>query len=156
MSEALKLPPRIKVLEALGSLADGRMEVINDKEARVVSSDGSRTYMVYVDVGRREVDSTDNGTVYRGYVGYPIIAVLMHKGLLPRDPELEGKLKGLPWKKLNEEYKNYAKVMEVIFRERGIDEMKANKYIDLVLGQLRRMRLKRVHKYEVAGGESEE
>ncbi len=49
-STYLRMPPRIKVLEALGALADGRVEVINDKEALVKSSDGTRTYKVYVDV----------------------------------------------------------------------------------------------------------
>ncbi|WP_243666379.1 hypothetical protein [Vulcanisaeta sp. JCM 16159] len=41
-STYLRMPPRIKVLEALGALADGRVEVINDKEAVVKSSDGTR------------------------------------------------------------------------------------------------------------------
>ncbi|GAB6947335.1 hypothetical protein JCM16161A_14650 [Vulcanisaeta sp. JCM 16161] len=141
------MPPRIKVLEALGALADGRVEVINDKEAVVRSSDGTRVYKVYVDVSRREVDSTDNGTVHRGYVGYPIISFLMVKRLLPINEELMNSLKGIPWRKLNEEYKSYAKVMDVIIKDRGLSEGEVNKYIDQVLSMLRRMNLKRVQRY---------
>ncbi|MCG2863184.1 MAG: hypothetical protein L7G98_01250 [Vulcanisaeta sp.] len=147
MSEYLRLPPRIKVLEALGALADGRVEVLGDKEAIVRSSDGTRTYRVYLDVSRREVDSTDNGTVHRGYIGYPIIAFLMMKGLLPVNEELMKSLRGIPWRKLNEEYKNYAKVIDVIIKERKLDENAVNKYIDQVMAMLRRMNLKRVQKY---------
>ncbi|ADY02022.1 MAG: hypothetical protein ACP5GZ_04880 [Vulcanisaeta sp.] len=150
-SNYLKTPPRIKVLEALGALADGRVEEVNEKEALVRSSDGTRTYKVYVDISRREVDSTDNGTIYRGYVGYPIISFLMTKRLLPINEKLMQSLRGIPWKKLNEEYKNYAKVMEVIIKDRELNETEVNKYIDQVLSVLRRMNLKRVQKYhEVA------
>ncbi|GAB6943902.1 hypothetical protein [Vulcanisaeta sp. JCM 14467] len=152
-STYLKTPPRIKVLEALGALADGRVEVINDKEAVVRSSDGTRMYKVYVDVSRREVDSTDNGTVHRGYVGYPIISFLMIKKLLPVNERLMQSLKGVPWRKLNEEYKSYARVMEVIIRDRGLNEDEVNKYIDQVLSMLRRMGLKRTQRYnEVVEG----
>ncbi|MGC8544060.1 MAG: hypothetical protein ACP5NQ_08965 [Vulcanisaeta sp.] len=147
MSSPLRTPPRIKVLEALGAIADGRVEVLSDKEAVVKSSDGSRTYRVYVDVSRREVDSTDNGTVHRGYVGYPIISFLMIKKLLPINDKIATSLKGVPWRKLNEEYKNYAKVMEIIIKERNLNENEVNKYIDQVLSLLRRMGLKRIQKY---------
>lgn len=151
-STILRAPPRIKVLEALGgAIADGRIEVVNENEALVRSSDGTRTYKVYVDVSRREVDSTDNGTVYRGYVGYPIVSFLMIKKLLPINENLMQSLRGIPWKKLNEEYKNYAKVMEVIIRDRRLNEIEVNKYIDQVLSVLRRMNLKRIQRYnEVA------
>ncbi|WP_069807108.1 hypothetical protein [Vulcanisaeta thermophila] len=149
MSE-LRMPPRIKVLEALGAIADGRVQVINDNEALVKSSDGTREYRVYVNVGSREVDSTDNGTVHRGYVGYPIIAFLMKKGLLPVNEELAGKLRGVPWRKLNEEYKNYARVMEAIISERGLDRDEVDRYINMVMARLRRMNLRRVAKYNEA------
>jgi len=45
VSAFLRLPPRIKVLEALGAISDGRIEVLNDKEAIVRSSDGTRMYL---------------------------------------------------------------------------------------------------------------
>jgi len=116
----LRLPPRIKVLEAAGAIGDGRVEVWDDDggvwRGRVVSSTGERVYRVAVllEDGRGRAYSDDNGTRLRGYVGYPIIAVLMLKGVLPRDPEVERALAGVAWKRLNEKYKRYWLVEKIV------------------------------------------
>ncbi|MEL9990891.1 MAG: hypothetical protein QXP98_10200 [Thermoproteus sp.] len=141
----MRLPPRIKVLEALSALADGRVKLLSDKDAEVVSSDGSRIYRVHVDVGRRTAYSDDNGTMYRGYVGYPILSFLMARGLLPVDQKLGEALRGIPWRKLNEEYKKYEVVMQIIkaeLREKGISEEEVERYIDLVLSHLKKLNLR--------------
>nr|KJR73535.1 MAG: hypothetical protein TU35_05230 [Thermoproteus sp. AZ2] len=141
----MRLPPRIKVLEALGAIADGRIELRGDNEAVVTSSEGDRRYRVYVDVARRVAYSDDNGTIYRGYVGYPIISLLMLKGVLPIDEQLKGALRGIPWRRLNEQYKRYEAVMELLKRElseKGIEPSRVDKYIDLVLAELKRLGLK--------------
>ena len=110
----LVLPPDIKVLEACGALGDGRVELHDMGKiyaAIVASSGGERTYRVVV---RRVTDNTieaysnDNGTIYRGYIGYPIISVLMLLGLLPRNTEIESALRGINWRELNERYKRYS------------------------------------------------
>lgn len=140
----LRMPPRIKVLEAAGSIADGRIK----REGglyRVVSSEGEvRVYTVKIDGTR--VDSDDNGTVYRGYVGYPIIAALMVEGRLPYDPRIGGALRGIKWKRLNEEYKNYS-VVEGLVKEKaaaaGVDPAELDRYIERVLGELRRLGLEK-------------
>ncbi len=126
-STRLSLPPRIKVLEALGALADGRVRKESENFFSVVSSDGSRTYRVYVErVGQREFRacSTDNGTVFRRYVGYPIISVMMLLGYLRRDLEVEKALSSIPWRRLNETLKKYAlvenEVMKVV-SSRGVN-----------------------------------
>ncbi|MEB2836502.1 MAG: hypothetical protein GSR80_001669 [Desulfurococcales archaeon] len=122
----LRRPPRIKVLEAAGALGDGRVILTSSQPglvvARVVSSDASREYQVVV--SRRgpsvlHVYSNDNGTVYRGYVGYPIIAVMMVAGILPRDSGVEDSLKGIPWRELNEKFKKYSLVEEYIRKSLG-------------------------------------
>ncbi len=136
---ALRLPPRIKILEALGALADGRVDVLNDKKAMVRSSDGSRSYNVYIDLQNNEVFSDDNGTKFRGYIGYPIIAFLMIKGFLPYDEKLAKALAGIPWRELNERYKNYAVVEEIvkdIVKRRGIEESYVDNFISIVLKRL--------------------
>ena len=40
-----KLPPRIKIFEALGAISDGRIK-INGNTAKVVSSSGNKEYSV--------------------------------------------------------------------------------------------------------------
>ncbi len=142
----MRLPPRIKVFEALGAIADDRVKILDEKRAKVVSSTGEREYDVCVNLEERKAFSTDNGTRFRGYVGYPIIAVLMLKGVLPFDKELAEALKGIPWKHLNEKYKKYAKVMELIFKEleeKGIPRERAEKFIDEVMKKLEELRLRK-------------
>ncbi|MCU7786829.1 hypothetical protein ODS41_02650 [Pyrobaculum sp. 3827-6] len=136
----LRLPPRIKVLEALGALADGRVRVLAPGRCEVVSSEGDKTYTVYVAGGYAY--SNDNGTVHRGYVGYPILACLMAEGALPVDRELAERLRGIPWKRLNEQFKKYEEVMRFIYAERGIDRARAESYIASVLGEVEKLRLR--------------
>lgn len=140
----LRQPPRIKALEALAAVADGRVERLGDRAFIVRSSDGSRLYRVYVDPERGVAYSDDNGTRLRGYIGYPIIAALILMGLLPRDDELAEALRGIPWRRLNEELKRYALVIErvkEIVRERGVDPARVDRYMEEVSRALRRIRL---------------
>jgi len=140
----LRMPPRIKVLEAASSVADGRVKKQGDSY-RVVSSSGEvRVYTVSITDSK--VKSDDNGTVYRGYVGYPIIAVLMVEGRLQYNTRIGEALRGIPWKKLNDQYKNYAAVEQIANRkasEAGITSDEIDKYVDLVLMELKSLKLER-------------
>ena len=141
----LRLPPRIKVLEALGAIADGRIKIIDEHRAQVVSSEGDRVYDVYVDLSKGQVYSNDNGTKYRGYVGYPIIALLMIKGVIPFYRDVAEALKGIPWRELNEKYKKYAIVESIvkdIARKRGISPSYIDLVISRVMSKLKTLRLK--------------
>ena len=92
----LKLPPRIKILEALGCISDKRIKILSENACKITSSTGEREYLVIIENER--VYSNDNGTVYRKYVGYPIIAFLMVKGKLPFSKKVSEGLKGVKWK----------------------------------------------------------
>ncbi len=140
----LALPPRIKVLEALGAVAGGRVEVLSEKEARVRSSEGNRVYRVLVDLESGEVDSDDNGTVYRNYIGYPIIAFLMKLGRLQYDEEVGKALADIRWRTLNEAYRSYRLVEREVartLRSSGIDWPRVETLMDGVLRELKGMRL---------------
>jgi hypothetical protein len=140
----LSLPPRIKVFEALGAIADGRVNVIDDKRCRVVSSEGNRTYEVYVDLEKGLAYSNDNGTMYRSYIGYPIISFLMMKNVVPFDPDIALKLKDIKWKILNENYKKYSLVEEHVkrlFASRGGNVEMLEKLVAEVLRGLRNLTL---------------
>lgn len=100
-----KLPPKIKIYEALGALADKRVEVKEDK-VTVISSDGSKKYTVLYEPTPNAITANDNGSYWQGYVGYPAIALLMHLGKLPYDIRLSKTLSGIPWKEINTKYKN--------------------------------------------------
>lgn len=142
MKKVLRLPPRIKVLEALGAISDGRVEV-RGNQAFVTSSSGERTYRVIMSSDGR-VYSDDNGTHYKGYIGYPIIAFLMIKGILPFDKKLSESLAGIPWKKLNETYKKYAIVEEIVLRsieEKGVSRQAVIDFINIVMKKLSNLKL---------------
>lgn len=143
MLKRLRLPPRIKILEALGAIADGRVKVISENEIEVVSSSGERVYRVrYNDDGR--VYSNDNGTYYKGYIGYPIIALLMLKKILPFDERIAKALAGIPWKQLNEVYKKYAIVEQIVLRkaeEKGVPRQAVLDFINIVMKKLSSLKL---------------
>ncbi len=138
------MPPRVKVLEALGAVAGGRVEVLSEREARVRSSEGDRVYQVFVDLESGEVRSDDNGTVYRNYVGYPIIAFLMAKGVLRYDGEVGRALAPVRWRTLNEAYRSYRLVEREVartLRSSGIGWSRVEELMEGVLRQLEGMRL---------------
>ncbi len=143
----LALPPRIKVLEALGAIADGRIRVINDRMCKVRSSMGDKEYTVYLDIERGLVYSNDNGTMHRNYIGYPIIAFMMVKRIIPLDEKLAKALSGIEWKVLNERYKKYViveRMVKSIAKSRGIDEKYIDEYIDRVMKLLSKYRLQKL------------
>lgn len=137
-----KLPPRIKVLEALGCIADKRIEV-NKNRACVKSSNGTKTYNVEWD-GKNRITSTDNGSVYKGYLGYPSIAFLMLKDILPFNRKIASVLKGIEWKKLNEKFKNYYKtelVVKKIAKQRGISSKEIDAFVKNVMDKIKQLKL---------------
>jgi len=141
----LKNPPRIKVLEALGAIADNRVKVLSDNECEVTSSEGDRVYKVTIK--ENLVSSNDNGTTYRNYIGYPIISCLMLLKKVPFNEKLSNALKGIPWRRLNEQYKNYAKVEEIVYsivEERGINKEELENFIKVVLDELGRLHLRKI------------
>ena len=101
-----KLPPEEKVYEAWTAIADGRVNL--DEAARtatVRSSDGTQTYTIQWDADRREYSSNDNASYWRGYPGYPVIAVMMLQGVLPLDRTMAELYSEVNWRKLNTEYR---------------------------------------------------
>ncbi len=146
--EVLRLPPRIKVLEALSALVGGRLEILSDNMCKVRSSDGSRTYTVYVDLERGVAYSDDNGTRFRGYVGYPIIAFLMYKKILPVDENIGKGLASIPWRQLNEKYRKYDIVMSLVLdkleRDYSIPRHRVLRYVNEVMSKLSKIKLRRL------------
>ena len=148
----LRSPPRIKVLEAAGCIGDKRYVlqplITGGARARVRSSDGSKTYRVVV-VPRTdyivEAYSNDNGTRYRRYIGYPILCVMMLLDLLPRNRRVEEALAGVPWKELNERYKRYSIVEDIVLREyaskKGVSPEEILEYRDQVMRELERYKV---------------
>jgi len=135
------LPPKIKIYEALGAIADGRVRQISEDEWIVISSDGSRQY--HVVVRGDAVSSTDNGSVYRGYLGYPAIAVLMLLGKLPFEKVYAEMLRGIPWRRWNEELRRYDLVLKRVL-QRVSDPEGLKSFVDRVYDTLKQRRFKKL------------
>jgi hypothetical protein len=120
-----KMPPIVKVYEALGALGDGRVHLEDHGRATVMSSDRSKTYAVETVADSREVSSNDNASYWQGYLGYPAIAVMMARGLYQPRADVVTALSGIPWKELNRRFHNdYERTIAEVLREasaRGFD-----------------------------------
>lgn len=129
-----KMPPIEKVYEAWSAISHGRISM-HDGYADVDSSDGSKGYKVRF--SGNFYSSDDNATYWRGYPGYPVIAVLMLEGKLPYDREEAEKWKGVNWKEINTKFKNdYAKAVTYVEEERGINHTQAEKSAQAVMKAL--------------------
>src|SRR6202030_4543417 len=113
-----KLPPLIKLYEALGAIGDGRVRIEDERRAAVTSSDGSKTYEIETSADGREIASNDNASYWQGYLGYPAIAVLLARGMYRPPANVTDALAGVPWKELNRKFKNdYAKTIAQVESE---------------------------------------
>src|SRR5687767_9825566 len=118
-------PPIIKIYEALGAVADGRVEV-EGTTAKVYSSSRSKYYDVAYEPNAKAIMANDNGSYWKGYLGYPAIAYLMTIGALSYDHNIGDLLKGIAWKDINQQFKNdFEKTLGHILSSKTEDEKRA-------------------------------
>ena len=123
-----KMPPLEKIYEAWSAVADGRVAMDADEgRASVTSSNGKKEYTVTwrpgIDGGAPVYSSNDNATYWQGYAGYPVIAVLMERGVLPLDRAVADEFAHVNWTELNASNKrDYAAAVAHVVEERGLDK----------------------------------
>lgn len=100
-----KHPPIIKIYEAIGSVADNRVEV-SGNSGKVYSSSRNKFYEIYYDPSIQSIMANDNGSYWKGYLGYPSIAFLMRVGILSYDSNTGSLLKDISWKDINQKFNN--------------------------------------------------
>ncbi len=102
-----KHPAKSKIYEALGAVADGRVEVGDRGRAgKVYSSSRNKFYDISYDPDQGAIMSNDNVSYWKGELGYPSIAFLMQCGALSYVQEMGEAMKGIPWKDINQKFKN--------------------------------------------------
>jgi hypothetical protein len=144
-----KLPPKIKIYEALGSIADNRI-FVSGNTAEVYSSSRKKKYIVKYDPEKNAIMANDNASYWAGYVGYPSIAFLLVKGIIDYDSKFANTLKDIPWKDINVKFKSkYEKtekyVKEIVAsRNISINELEAE--IDKIYNQIKRLNLEKLGK----------
>lgn len=146
-----KLPPRIKIYEALGSVADGRVTIVHgNKRGSVKSSGGNKEYIVIYDPAANAIMTNDNATYWQGYLGYPAIAFLMLIGVVDYDVEVAKALRGIAWKDVNTKFKyDFAKTEAYVLEsaeKTGCDGEKIVKEVDRILNVIEKLNLEKLGK----------
>lgn len=145
--EIWKQPPIAKVYEALGAIADNRLKEVGPRAMSVASSSGDKFYQVEWGEDFDWVSSNDNASYWQGYIGYPIIAVLLKAGKLTYNSSVAAELKGIAWKELNTKFKNdYSLAIAEILRclnAKGIDDESISRECERILAELKLLSLKR-------------
>lgn len=142
-----KLPPRIKIYEALGCLGDRRIKIENN-EAQVMSSSRGKSYTVKYSPEKNAIMSNDNGSYWAGYLGYPSIAFLMAKGVIRYDPGCAEALKDIEWKGINVKFRNNFEktegyVIELLV-ERGFEPERLTAEIDRIFRQIETLNIEKL------------
>jgi hypothetical protein len=141
-------PPKAKIYEALTAVADARVTLAGAEKAEVVSSDGTKAYHVEWSPSENKITSNDNASYWQGYMGYPIIAVLMVLGKLDYKTEIANLFTGVPWKQINRQFRSdYTKAIESVLagleaegtrRQVVIDE------VDRIMAQIENLKLEKL------------
>ena len=144
------LPPKAKVFEAMSAVADGRVSITGEREARVVSSAGTKSYLVEWSPDMTQIVSNDNASYWQGYMGYPILAVLMVLGKLEYNKESAGRLAGIQWKAINRKFRNrYDEAVQHVMEDLGLsaDEERAIRDdADAIYERLAALRMQKLSK----------
>ena len=142
-----KMPPKAKVYEALSAVADKRVSITGDTTAKVQSSSRDKIYDVEWSKDISEITSNDNASYWQGYMGYPIIAVLLQIGKISFNPRIANLLADVPWKSINEQFKrNYDKAISYILEAieaRGESRMEITQEVERIYEQLGSLGLQR-------------
>lgn len=137
-----RIPPLIKIYEALGAIVDDRI-LVSGNSAKVYSSSGNKYYDVTYDASKKAIMTNDNGSFWKGYLGYPAIAYLIKTGTLPYEVDLANLLKNIMWKDLNQKFKNdFDKTLEYILEPISEDNRnKLNIFANNVLLEIEKLNL---------------
>ncbi|MFH1452082.1 MAG: hypothetical protein ABIF88_02835 [archaeon] len=139
-----KIPPKIKIYEALGCLADNRIKE-EKNEIRIYSSSLNKFYIIKYSESENAIMTNDNGSYWKGYLGYPGITYLMKIGKIKYAEKFSQALKGIKWKDINQKFKNdFDKTIEYLHKSlvlQGINLKEFGEEIDNILKQIELLNL---------------
>ena len=142
-----KLPPELKVMEALSAVADNRVHVVSSEKAEITDNTKTKKFSVVWKSEDNTIDSDDSGSAYGGYISWPPLAFLMVLGVLPYDMYLGRKLASVPWSRLKDKYKDHDSVArEAVFGWEPQDRERLKKFNDWILKMLEGMELEKPEK----------
>lgn len=144
----MKMPPIEKIPEAYTAIEDNRV-MLHDESATVKSSNGEKEYLIK---WKNDVYySNDNSSYWQGYVGYPVIAVLMLQGKLSLNKSVLKYFKDINWNELNKKNKrDYKKSLDEIL-SRVNDEIRDEilKEIEKVFEEIKELNISLTRKKDL-------
>jgi hypothetical protein len=144
-----QLPPKYKIYEALGVMADGRIEIVNSEseviEARQYSSSRGKFYTILYNPTLNQIMPNDNATWYVGYLGYPAISLLLFLEKIKYDISILPYFADISFKDINQKHKNdfeqaNLEIVDLILA-RGLDKAKLDDQVDSIFEQLTNLKL---------------
>ena len=150
------MPPKAKIYEALSAVADQRVSITGPTAAQVQSSSHDKLYDVEWSDDISEITSNDNASHWQGYIGYPIIAVLLKIGKLSFNIHIAELLAGVPWKVINDQFKrDYDKAINHVLdqiEEKGGNRTEIGQEVEKIYEQLSTLGLQRGRRRQRAKG----
>lgn len=144
------IPQIYKIYEAITCIADKRIETNeNQTTAKVFSSSGNKFYTVSYNPERKEIMANDNSAYYTDTISYTMLALLMLRGEIKYDKELEKPLSNIYWKEVNQKYKNnYAKATEEVLEslKDKYDIEGVKRKVEEIYEQVKLLKLKKLGK----------
>ena len=143
-----KLPPKIKIYEALGSIADNRVEInwLFANEAKCYSSSLNKYYIIKYNSDEKSIITNDNGSYWQWYIWYPAIAFLMKQWIITYNKNFSEALKWIARKDINQNFKNdFNKTIDYIhwiIISKWIDLKLFLQDIDNIYNQIEKLNLK--------------
>jgi hypothetical protein len=125
-----RLPPRFKVLQALGVICNKQICWLSANSATVEDKN------VFFEPSTNAIYCEDLESE-RGYLSHHALAVLMSKGVLPFDKELCKCLQDIEWEKYN--YSNYGigeREIKSVLESRGVKSCDVDSYIEKVMRRI--------------------
>ena len=139
-----KIPPKIKIYEALGCIADNRI-IEENNEIHIYSSSKNKFYTIQYSEKQNAIMSNDNGSYWKEYLGYPSIAYLMNIKKISYKEKFATALKGIKWKDINQKFNNnFSKTEEYIRNSlllQGINLKEFDEELKKILGQIRNLNI---------------
>ncbi len=139
-----KTPPIIKIYEALGCIADERI-IEENNEIHIYSSSKNKFYIIKYSEKENAIMSNDNGSYWKGYLGYPAIAYLMFIRKIKYQEKISKALKGIKWKDINQRFKNDFSKTEKYIRSslllQGINLKELDTELDKIMKQIKKLNL---------------
>ena len=106
METKWQIPGIEKVYEAMTAVVSGRVELITESNGKVWSSSGNKFYDISYSPDDKLIMSNDNSSYWKTELGYPAIGFLIKAGYVLADPDNFQVLANIPWKQINQQYRN--------------------------------------------------